>query len=217
MTISSQIRQAGPFIGSGVSTAFPFTFKVFASSDLYVVRLDTSTGLQTVLALTTDYTVTLNADQNVSPGGTLTLPAVLDTGYTLTITSSVPYLQPTDLTNQGGFYPSVITDALDRLTIFVQQIVGGLTKSLRFPLSDATSINAELPTASARALKYMAFDSTGAPIATAGTTDSTPISAYMKTVNASADAATARTNLGVSSTAQTNGKAVAMAIVFGGS
>ena len=40
MTISSQNRQAGPYLGNDVATAFTFAFKVFAASDLQVVRTD---------------------------------------------------------------------------------------------------------------------------------------------------------------------------------
>ncbi|CAB4133196.1 hypothetical protein UFOVP140_57, partial [uncultured Caudovirales phage] len=121
MTISSQTREAGPFVGNGTTTVFPFAFKVFQASDLYVVRLVTATGVQSTLVSGTDYTVSINSDQNASPGGTVTLiGGALAAGYTLTLTSLISYLQPTDLTNTGGFYPSVINDALDRLTIFVQ-------------------------------------------------------------------------------------------------
>ena len=144
MTISSQNRKAGPFVGNDSSTVFPFAFKVFAASDLYVVKTDTTLGADTVLELTTDYTVSLNANQDANPGGTVTLPSVLATGFKLTITSSLQYLQPTDLTNNGGFYPKVITNALDRLTIFVQQIAERLGRSLTLPIS-VSGVSTELP------------------------------------------------------------------------
>ena len=102
MTISSQTRQAGPFTGNGATTAFPFAFKVFTAADLVVVRTDLS-GADSALVLGTDYSVTLNADQNANPGGTITLPVALATGFKLTATSGLENLQPTDLTNQGGF------------------------------------------------------------------------------------------------------------------
>ena len=46
MTISSTVRIAGPFIGTGTATVFPFAFKVFTATNLQVVRVDTSTGLE---------------------------------------------------------------------------------------------------------------------------------------------------------------------------
>ena len=72
MTISGILRTAGPYIGNSTTTVFGFTFKVFSTDQLEVVKLNTSTGVQTTLTLTTDYTVTLNGNQNSNPGGSVT-------------------------------------------------------------------------------------------------------------------------------------------------
>lgn len=162
MTISSSTRKAGPFTGNGTATTFPFTFKVFQASDLLVVRLNTSTSVESTLVLNTDYTVALNQNQNTNPGGSIVLGSVLATGFTLTATSNIQNLQPTDLTNQGGFYPTVINDALDRATIQIQQIQGEVSRSLTIPISD-NGINLTLPTASNRANKALVFDENGNP------------------------------------------------------
>ena len=164
MTISSTTRVAGPFIGNGTATVFPFTFKVFAAADLDVIRLNSSTGVESTLVLNSDYTVTLNGNQNTNPGGSVTLSAgALATGLTLTITSDIANLQPTDLTNQGGFYPEVITDSLDRATIQIQQMADDLTRSIKTPISDGLSLNMELPTAAQRANSFLTFDANGEP------------------------------------------------------
>jgi len=169
MTISSTVRIAGPFIGTGTATVFPFAFKVFTASNLQVVRADSSTGLESTLILNTDYTVSLNTDQDSNPGGNVTLSAFLAVGFTMVITSDIANLQPTDLTNQGGFYPEVITDALDRATIQIQQMADELTRSIKIPISDGLSLDMELPTAAARANSFLAFDATGEPtVVTAG-------------------------------------------------
>ena len=169
MTISSTTRIAGPFIGNGTASAFPFTFKVFAATDLDVIKLTVSTGTESTLVLTTDYTVSLNGDQNSNPGGTVTLTAgALASGFTLTITSDIANLQPTDLTNQGGFYPEVITDSLDRATIQIQQIADIGDRTLKIPISDGT-LNMELPTKTERANSFLSFDANGLPsVVTAG-------------------------------------------------
>ena len=135
MTISSETRKAGPFSGNNVTTTFPFTFKVFAETDVLVVKTDEATEIETVLVNITDYTVSLNADQNTSPGGSVTLPAALATGYLLTLSSSVPLLQAVDLTNTGGFYPAVINQALDRLTVFAQQLENAASRAVKVPIS----------------------------------------------------------------------------------
>jgi hypothetical protein len=161
MTISSTTRIAGPFLSG---TALPFTFKVFASADLNVVRLNTSTGVETSLVLGSDYTVALNGNQNTNPGGTVNLTVAASATSTVTITSDIANLQPTDLTNQGGFYPEVITDSLDRATIQIQQMSEDVGRSLKGPISDG-NLNMELPTASQRANSFLAFDANGVPTA----------------------------------------------------
>jgi hypothetical protein len=161
MTISSTTRIAGPFLSG---TALPYTFKVFAAADLNVVRLNTSTGVETSLVLGSDYTVALNGNQNTNPGGTVNLTVAASATSTVTITSDIANLQPTDLTNQGGFYPEVITDSLDRATIQIQQISDIGDRAIRIPLSDG-NLNMELPTAAQRANAFLAFDANGVPTA----------------------------------------------------
>jgi hypothetical protein len=138
MTISSEIRKAGPYIGNDVTTSFPFAFKVFSASDVVVILTDPA-GVETTLNNGADYSVTLNADQDTAPGGSVEKTSALATGYKLTITSSVPNLQPLDLTNQGGFYPKVINAALDRLTILAQQLAEKVSRSVKVQISSNTS------------------------------------------------------------------------------
>lgn len=166
MTISSQNRVAR-FLGDGTRVQYPFNFKVFAQEDLAVVSTILSSGLTTPLTLNSDYTVALNADQNANPGGTITLSLVLPSGVSLTVSSAVAQLQPVDLTNNGGFYPSVINDEFDRLTILIQQNAADIKRSLKIPLSD-TGATAEIPGSVVRAGKVLGFDSVGNPIAVTG-------------------------------------------------
>ena len=136
MTISSETRNAGPYTGNGLTTSFTFAFKVFTAADVLVVRTDLS-ALETVLTLSTDYTVTLNSNQDSNPGGTVVLPSALTTGFLLTLSSQVGALQATDLTNQGGFYPSVLNTALDKLTILVQQLKEQVSRSVKVDISSS--------------------------------------------------------------------------------
>lgn len=134
MTISSTTRKAGPFVGNGVTTEFPFDFKLFATSDLRVVRAD-ALGVETDLAHVTDCTVTLNADQDENPGGSVVLNAPLAEGTRLVLLSAVQELQPVDLTNQGGFYPELVNGGLDRNTVLVQQLREQMGRSITVPVT----------------------------------------------------------------------------------
>ncbi|MGP1254921.1 MAG: hypothetical protein ACTS10_10940 [Kiloniellales bacterium] len=75
-------------------------------------------GIETVLMLTSDYSVTGVGD---AAGGSVILTAPLATGLQLVITRDVPATQETDLENQGAFFAQTIEDSLDKLTMLVQQ------------------------------------------------------------------------------------------------
>lgn len=130
MTISNTSRTAGPFIGNGITTSFPFSYKVFERDDVLVATTVTATGVEKLLTLDADYAVILNADQNSNPGGVIRTTVAPPVGTTLAATSNIKLVQSLDLTNQGGFYPKVINDALDRMVINIQQLAGKIGQGL---------------------------------------------------------------------------------------
>ena len=136
MTIQSTVRKAGPYACNGVTVAFPFSFKVFAASDVLVTQTDLS-SVETPLTLAAQYSVALNADQNALPGGTVTLVSAPATGYLVTVTSAIPESQLVSLQNLGGFNPTVINDALDKVTALHQQNSQILSRTLTVPVSSA--------------------------------------------------------------------------------
>lgn len=145
MTINSTNRKAGPYSGNDATTVFPFAFRVFSKADMLVIRSD-ATGAETPLAVDADYTLSLNANQSGNPGGTVILPAALVSGTTLTITSAIPNLQPTDITNNGGFFPKVLNDAFDRIVIQIQQLADAVSRSLKTSISTPDGVDPTLPT-----------------------------------------------------------------------
>ena len=168
MTINSTTRKTNPFTGNGSAHTFPFTFKVFTDADIVVKKLEASTSIETTLTLglNNDYIVTLNADQNSNPGGSVTLKSggnnqTLANGFSLVITSDVEALQGTDLTNQGGFFPEVINDALDKAIIIHQQQQTELDRSIRFSLTNSIGSLEITENATARANKVLGFDNLG--------------------------------------------------------
>lgn len=219
MTISSEVRKAGPYDGNDVTTSFPFSFKVFSADDVVVVLTDPA-GIETTLTGSgTDYSVTLNADQDTAPGGTVEKVSALATDYLLTITSSVPNLQPLDLTNQGGFYPKVINAALDRLTILAQQNAEQIGRSVKVPISssvtpdsliaqltqDAATAAAAASSASASETAAAASEGAAAGSATAAAASATSADASEAAAAASESAAaTSATNAANSATAASN-------------
>lgn len=138
MTISNTSRTAGPFIGNGITKDFPFSYKVFAREDLLVAQTVTATGIETLKSLESDYTITLNANQDITPGGVISMIVAPPVGTTLAATSNISLVQSLDLTNQGGFHPKVINDALDRLVINMQQLAGRVGQGLGIGMAAIT-------------------------------------------------------------------------------
>ena len=71
--------------------------------------------------------------------------------------------QPTDLSNQGGFYPDVINDSFDRACIQIQQLHTDTQRAITYPISDGVTTNLEIPSVVTRANKYFVFDGSGNP------------------------------------------------------
>ena len=137
MTVAATTRKAGPYTGNGTTTEFAFTFKVFEASDLVVAR--TSDDGEVTLALNTDYSVSLNSDQDNNPGGKVTLKAALEDGALLAIVSAVSYDQLAIFTNKGGFYPETLNECYDKLTILVQQLLEELSRTIKVDVTDTMS------------------------------------------------------------------------------
>jgi hypothetical protein len=144
MTVAAGTRKAGPYTGDGVNALFPFAFKVFQGSDVLVVLTDLN-GNETTQTITSQYTVALNSNQDSNPGGTVTMLTAPTAGYSVTIGSQVAQSQGTTLTNTGGFFPTVINDMLDRVTILVQQLSEKLGRTLSLPFSAPAGTSTTLP------------------------------------------------------------------------
>jgi hypothetical protein len=160
MTISSTNRLAGPYAGDGATTVFPFTFKVFSVLDLEVATLETASGAIDELVYASDFSATLNADQNTNPGGAITLLAGgLAVGLELSITTGMLELQQVNLVNGGGFFPDVINTALDTIVILIQQLQVQANMTIRAPFPDNAGML--LPGPAVRAGKLLMFDPEG--------------------------------------------------------
>lgn len=114
-------RLAGPFTGAGQST-FPFSFKIFAPTDIYVALAQEENGVSTTLSYGTDYTVSMNEDQDGTPGGSVTLTTALTGTQVVAIGSGIPYTQELNLTNYSRFAPESINTELDREVVQIQQL-----------------------------------------------------------------------------------------------
>lgn len=163
MTLATTICRTDTVFANG-TTSYPFNFRVLAADDLEVIRLNAD-GSETTLVLNTDYTVTGANNPN---GGAILVSGAFATangGRPVTIKRVVEVVQPTDIRNQGSFFPEVHEDAFDRMTMILQQQQEQADRAIRVAVTDTASIS--LPTSTARANRLLAFDANGNPIAKA--------------------------------------------------
>ncbi|MFP2832485.1 hypothetical protein ACLETW_00705 [Citrobacter portucalensis] len=128
MTVSTEVDH-NEYTGNGVTTSFPYTFRIFHKSDLVVQVVDINDNI-TDLVLDTDYTVTGAGGYT---GGNVILTTALENGFRISIARELPVTQETDLRNQGKFFAEVHEDAFDKLTMLIQQAISWLRLSLRKP------------------------------------------------------------------------------------
>lgn len=128
MTVSTVVDH-NDYTGNGVTTSFPYTFRIFKKTDLAVSVVDLSENI-TVLVLDTDYTVTNAGGYN---GGNVVLTTPLATGWKISVARELEPTQETDLRNQGKFFAEVHEDAFDKLTMLIQQVGTMFSLALRKP------------------------------------------------------------------------------------
>lgn len=132
---------------------YSFNFEILAAGDIAVYKDDT------LLTLTTDYTVTINTNGT----GYVTLTATPVGATQIAIVGDRTIQRTSDFTTGGDLFATSLNDELDSLTIFAQQNAEGVSRALVAPQTDPTTINMTLPRKADRANKYLAFDADGNP------------------------------------------------------
>lgn len=147
----SNVPRRVVFAPSGVGP-YAFTFEILAAADIAVYKGTT------LLTLTTDYSVTINANGT----GSVTLVASAGTD-TIAIVGAKTIQRTSDFVTGGDFFANTLNDELDAQTIYIQQVAETAERSLKAPVTDPTTINMILPTSTLRANKYLSFDANGNP------------------------------------------------------
>lgn len=152
---------------------YSFNFEILANTDISVYRDDT------LLTLTTDYTVTINTNGT----GYVTLTATPTGATQIAIVGDRAIQRTTDFTTGGDLFATSLNDELDSLTIFAQQNAEGLQRALVAPQTDPTTINMTLPRKADRANKYLAFDADGNPAPGDTSQDIATVAANIDNIN----------------------------------
>ena len=141
------------YLGDGVSTVFGFPSRFLSNSDLFVAL----NGVVQVAG----FTIT-GAGSN--SGGTVTF-AVAPPNLTRVLFVRNPSpSQLLDFENGQTVLEGTLDNGLDKLTMIAQYLLRSVKRSVRIPdasYAPEPSTSLELPVASARGLKFIAFDATG--------------------------------------------------------
>ena len=158
MTISSTTVK-NSYSGNSSTTAFAYTFKIFADTDLQVI-IRSSTGAETVKTLTTHYTVSGAGDAS---GGNVTFTSgnTPATGETVVIRRAVPQTQAIDYIANDPFPAESHEEGLDRATMTTQQMQEELDRSFKVSRTNTITSSEFTDSATDRASKALGFDSEG--------------------------------------------------------
>ena len=185
MTVANQTTRTSA-VGTAVAgQEIAYLFPAGATSDLIVKTRVTATGVEATLTETTNYTATVS-----DTGGTVTLVAALAATSECHIYRDTPNTQSLDLVAGGSFSAENVEDALDKNARVGADNADAISRSIRAPSTDPTSVDMELPSSVDRASNWLFFDASGQPTVSAAVAPSTAvITAYAETVLAAATAA----------------------------
>lgn len=158
MSISSSVNK-NKYLGNSAVDTYAYTFIVFKKEDIRVIETDDE-GVETVLVLDVDYTVT--GVRQPAGGAVIRTAGNLPTGYTWTIRRVVELTQETDIRNQGDFFPEAHEDQFDKLVMADQQQQEEIDRSIKLPESILTSdFDPTLPTDVGTPGRAIVVNSTG--------------------------------------------------------
>lgn len=143
------------FVATAGQTVFPVTFVFFAASDLEVVR--ERAGVETVLALTADYTVT---GAGLEAGGAVTLTAGATAGDVIAIRGEQPIARTEDFVDGQALTAAALNAEFARFWIAAQQLAREIGRGVRLAPTDA-AVQLLLPPAAGRSNRLLGFDNAG--------------------------------------------------------
>lgn len=154
------------YSGSAGLGPYAFSFEILDQNDIAAYFNSTK------LTLTTDYTVTINANGT----GSITIvtgtnvPSTPTGSDTIIIVGARDIERTTDFVTAGDLRASALNEQLDGLTIFDQQLAEENKRAMRAPVfdpalvEDGGVVDMTLPAKASRAGKTLAFDSDGNPV-----------------------------------------------------
>jgi len=151
----SNVTRRVVYTGSAGVGPYAFSFEIIENTDIAVYKNDV------LLTLTTNYTVTINANGT----GSVTLVVAATSADNITIVGARAVERTTDFSTGGDLFANTINEELDSEVILIQQVAESNDRAIKAPVTDPTTIDMTLPAKATRAYKLLAFDADGNPIA----------------------------------------------------
>ena len=165
MTISTVTNKTSGTIGTGAAQTVAFTFPVFASTEVKVRARHKTTGAETLLTVTTHYTVSLTGTGTPNyTGGSITTTATCyntyNSDYYFHIYRITTQTQATDLVENDSLPAETVEARFDKLFCLYADLKEQVDRCIKFPITDA-ALTTELPVTESRLSKYIKTDVSG--------------------------------------------------------
>ena len=110
------------YAGNDLLTAFAFTWRILAKTDVIVLTQVVSTGVVSVKTLNSDYTIA-DGDVNTDDGGDVVFGAAPATGTNVYLLRDTARTQLVNIEEASPFPAATVTKVFDRLTMIVQELI----------------------------------------------------------------------------------------------
>ena len=158
MTISTTTIK-NSYNGNGSTSAFNYTFKISAESEMQVI-IRSAAGTETVKTLTTHYTITGVGNAG---GGAVTFTAgnIPVAGETVILRRVTAQTQAMDLIDNDPMSADTIENAHDKSIAIAQELQEQIDRSIKLSRTNTMTSTEFTVDAASRANKILAFDSAG--------------------------------------------------------
>jgi len=159
MTISTTIIK-NSYSGNGSTTAFTYNFKITAATEIQVIVKTNATGAESVRSIgtgSTNYAVSGVGNNS----GTVTFVTAPTSAETVVLRRSTSQTQEMDLIDNDPMSADTIETAHDKVIAISQELQEQIDRSLKISRANTMTSTEFVTSATDRANKTLAFDSSG--------------------------------------------------------
>ena len=147
--------------GNGSTTAFTYSFKISAETEVQVIVKTDATGAESVRSIGTGSTNYSVSGVGSSSGGTVTFVTAPTSAETVVLRRSTTQTQSMDLIDNDPMAADTIETAHDKSIAITQELQEQLDRSLKISRANTMTSTEFTTSATDRASKILAFDSSG--------------------------------------------------------